>query len=49
MIQVMCVYALQSGKKDKFYDELVHKWNMKGTKELTWGNWRLWSSWKKGR
>ena len=41
MIRVICVYAPQSRKpdiqKDKFYDELVHEWDMKGTKELTLG------------
>ena len=41
MIQLICVYALQGGKpdiqKDKFYNELVHKLDMKGTKELTLG------------
>ena len=41
MIRVICVYAPQSGKpdiqKDKFYNELVHEWDMKGTKELTLG------------
>ena len=39
MIQVICVYAPQSGKpdiqKNKFYIELVHELDMKGTKELT--------------
>ena len=38
MIQVICLYATQSGKPDiqkKFYDELVHEYVMKGTKELT--------------
>ena len=37
MIHMICVYAPQSGKldiqKDKFYDELVCEWDMKGTKE----------------
>ena len=43
MIPMICVYALQCGngkpdiQKDKFYDELVHEWDMKGTKELTLG------------
>ena len=41
MIRVICVYTPQSGKPDiqksKFYDELVHKWDLKGTKELTLG------------
>ena len=41
MIWVIHVYAPQSGKpdiqKDKFYDELVHEWDMKGTKELILG------------
>ena len=41
MIQVMCVYAPQSEKpdiqKDKFYDELIYEWDMKGTKKLTLG------------
>ena len=35
----MSTYAPQNGKpdiqKDNFYDELVHTWDMKGTKELT--------------
>ena len=39
MIQVICVYAPKSGKpniqKDKFYDELVVEWDIRGTKELT--------------
>ena len=39
MIRLICVYLPQSEKpdiqKDKFYDELVHEWEMKGTKELT--------------
>ena len=39
--RVICVYAPQNGKpdiqKDNFYDELVHAWGMKGTKELTLG------------
>ena len=38
---MICVYAPQSGKpdtqKNKFYDELVQEWDMKGTKELTLG------------
>ena len=38
---MICVYALQSRKpdikKDKFYDELVCKWDTKGTKELILG------------
>ena len=38
MMRVICVYASQSGKpdiqKNKFYDEMVHEWDMKGTKEL---------------
>ena len=37
MIQVICVCAPQSGKsdkqKDKFYDEQVNEWDMKGTKK----------------
>ena len=41
MIWVICVYAPQEGKPDiqsiKFYNELVHEWDMKGTKELTLG------------
>ena len=41
MIRVICVYTPQSGKPDiqksKFYDELVHEWDLKGTKELTLG------------
>ena len=41
MIWVIYVYASQNGKpdiqKDEFYDELVHKWDRKGTKELTLG------------
>ena len=41
MIQVICDYASQSGKpdiqKNKFYDELVHEWDMKSTNELTLG------------
>ena len=41
MIWVISVYAPQSGKpdikKNKFYDKLVHKWDMKGTKKLTLG------------
>ena len=40
-IRVICVYASQNGKpeiqKDKFYDELVYEWDMKGTKEMTLG------------
>ena len=38
IIWVICVYTPQSGKpdiqKEKFYDELVHEWNMKGRKKL---------------
>ena len=41
MIQMICVYAPQSGKpdtqKDKFYDQMIHEWEMKGTKKLTLG------------
>ena len=41
MIWVISVYAPQSGKPDiqmnKFYDKLVLKWDMKGTKKLTLG------------
>ena len=41
MIRAICVYAPQSVKpdiqKDKFYDDLVYEWNIKGTKELTFG------------
>ena len=36
MIWVICVYATQSGRPDiqkkKFYDKLVHEWDVKGTK-----------------
>ena len=38
MIWVICVHEPQSGKPDiqnKFYDELVCEWDMKGRKELT--------------
>ena len=46
------VCAPQRGKpdiqKNKFYDELVCKWDMKDTKELT-GDCRLyWLCWKNG-
>ena len=38
---MICVYTPQSGKpdiqKDEFYDELVHEWDIKGTKELSLG------------
>ena len=38
-IWVICIYAPQSGKpdiqKDKFYNELIYEWNMKGVKEWT--------------
>ena len=41
IIRVICVYAPQSGKpatqKNKFYDELIYEWDIKGTKELTLG------------
>ena len=41
MLWVICVSEPQSRKQDKqknkFHDELVHKWDMKDTKELTMG------------